>query len=607
MRRSPRRSRLFVVPALAALTAAAATGLAGPASAVVGATRPAGARAASPRDVGPPAAPVDVSIDARGPAGPVVPADLLGFSLEKRTLATTQTDGRFGTLPTLMRGLGSGTVRFGGDTVDSTSFVGGGPDSATRPPKTSTVVTPADYDRLATLTQASGWRVILGVNLARYDPPRAADEVAAAAARLGPALLAVEVGNEPNAYGQRGLRDPAYGPSDYQGEFGAYRDAITGRTPGIPVVGSASYPPFTNAFDPGFALPGTFVTQHLYPLNNCRGLAPTIPLLLGRNTAAGEAAQIRQGLAVAQAHAIGLRLSETNSVICSGTPGVSNTQGAALWTIDHVLQAASLGVTGVNMHGGLQQCGMDNPASTSPWYTPLCAPGPDALGGNAFAAQPVYYGLQVVKQFLGTSFVRATYNTRQNVVVRATRDDVGTVRAVIDNMDPPGSTDSLVRLVLPPGYDEALVSRLVAPAVDATSGLTFGGQAVAPDGTLAPPATERVTGRGGITYVRVTPGTAAVVTLVPRCTVPSVKGLTLDQAKFKLVAGGCRPGIVSRPRSIAKGAMLIVQKQRLPAGFRYRIEQPVHLLLMAKPQPKQPKKPAKPTSTTPAPAPARAK
>jgi len=359
------------------------------------------------------------------------------------------------------------------------------------------------------------------------------------------------------------------------------------------VVGPASYPPsFLNAFDPGFALPGTFVSQHLYPLNNCRGERPTIQALTSRNTAAGEAAQIRSGLANAAAHAIPLRLTETNSVICSGTPGVSNTQGAALWAVDHLTQAAALGVGGLNLHGGIQQCGQDNPASTSPWYTPLCAPTPEALAGNSFVAQPVYYAMALVKQLAGTAFVRAAYGTAQNVVVRATRDGAGTVRVVIDDMDGPGSPGSNVKLELPPGYDEALVQRLTAPAVDATGGLALGGAGVAPDGslTLGPP--ERVTGRGGSTYVRVDAGTAAVVTLTPRCTVPTVKGLTLAQAKDKLAAGGCRSGIVSVPRAAAKGATLVVKAQRLPAGFRYRLFQPVHLQLVVKAPPPMKKKPA---------------
>ncbi len=45
--------------------------------------------------------------------------------------------------------------------------------------------------------------------------------------------------------------------------------------------------------------------------------------------------------------------SETNNIACHGAPGVSNTAGAALWTIDYALQAASLGIKELFFHEGI--------------------------------------------------------------------------------------------------------------------------------------------------------------------------------------------------------------------------------------------------------------
>ena len=45
--------------------------------------------------------------------------------------------------------------------------------------------------------------------------------------------------------------------------------------------------------------------------------------------------------------------SETNSIACQGAPGVSNTAGAALWTIDYTLQAATLGIKELFFHQGV--------------------------------------------------------------------------------------------------------------------------------------------------------------------------------------------------------------------------------------------------------------
>lgn len=47
-----------------------------------------------------------------------------------------------------------------------------------------------------------------------------------------------------------------------------------------------------------------------------------------------------------------LIFGETNSLYNQGTPGLSNTFGAALWGVDFNLHAASAGFTRVHMHQG---------------------------------------------------------------------------------------------------------------------------------------------------------------------------------------------------------------------------------------------------------------
>lgn len=49
-----------------------------------------------------------------------------------------------------------------------------------------------------------------------------------------------------------------------------------------------------------------------------------------------------------------LVLGETNSVSCSGRSGISDTFGAALWSVDYVLLAASVGMPKVYFHLGAQ-------------------------------------------------------------------------------------------------------------------------------------------------------------------------------------------------------------------------------------------------------------
>lgn len=59
-------------------------------------------------------------------------------------------------------------------------------------------------------------------------------------------------------------------------------------------------------------------------------------------------------VAAAEAANTSLVLGETNSVSCGGRSGISDTFGAALWAVDYVLMAASIGVPKVYFHLGAQ-------------------------------------------------------------------------------------------------------------------------------------------------------------------------------------------------------------------------------------------------------------
>lgn len=55
----------------------------------------------------------------------------------------------------------------------------------------------------------------------------------------------------------------------------------------------------------------------------------------------------------ARAAGISFVLGETNTFSGHGQPGVSNSAAAALWMIDYSLQAACLGITGLDFHQGV--------------------------------------------------------------------------------------------------------------------------------------------------------------------------------------------------------------------------------------------------------------
>lgn len=59
-------------------------------------------------------------------------------------------------------------------------------------------------------------------------------------------------------------------------------------------------------------------------------------------------------VAAADAANTSLVFGETNSVSCGGWSGISDTFGAALWAVDYVLMAASIGMPRVYFHLGAQ-------------------------------------------------------------------------------------------------------------------------------------------------------------------------------------------------------------------------------------------------------------
>src|ERR1700733_14496317 len=103
-------------------------------------------------------------------------ADSLGLSFEASDLALPGFAS--GNLAGYLKTLGTSVMRIGGNTSDETFWT---PAGETPPSWSIATITPADLTALNTLAEASGWKVILGVNLKQYDPARAADEAEHAA------------------------------------------------------------------------------------------------------------------------------------------------------------------------------------------------------------------------------------------------------------------------------------------------------------------------------------------------------------------------------------------------------------------------------------------
>ena len=482
-------------------TLASVSGLALAGAALTGLALPAPAAAASPPVVTIAATTTGTSLTAGSP----------GLSFEASDLAVPGFTG--GNLAAYLKTLGSSVIRIGGNTVDQTYWTSTG---ATAPSWSIATITPADLSALGTLAKASGWKVILGVNLKQYNPAGAADEAKYAAADLGSSLQAIEIGNEPNLYSQYSSNT-----AKFFTDFQAYVSAIRTAVPGIPIEGDddagAPNGSFQNAFvanEAALASPDiSELTSHNYPLTSttCGG-SPTISALLGTSSRDQENAVAQEAAAAAAKIGVPAVLDEGNSVVCEGQQGVSDVFAAALWEIDDQLVTAREGVAGDYMHGTVLQCDTAKPLFM--YYTPLCAPTAADASAGTLAAQPEYYGLAAVHAVGTGQFLNLSNPDWANVRAYVVKHADGSVAVVLDDVqDPASNGSSTLQLDFGQSFSSGTRFNLTASGLTATSGLTLGGQSVQGDGTLAAPTTTPVTVSGSTLTVTVAAGSAAIITL----------------------------------------------------------------------------------------------
>jgi hypothetical protein len=423
-------------------------------------------------------------------------------------------------LVALLKGLAPGqppVIRIGGDSTDGTWW----PIKGMLPPGGIYYRLTDGWLRVAHALAADlDGKLILGINLAAGRPAIAAAEARALLAGIGrPYVQALEIGNEPDLYGsfpwyrdRRGhlhwARGRRYGITDYSKEFGRWSKAL----PNVPLAGpAASGPPWMGklgkllAAEPSLRL----VTYHRYPLRACitnpaaAGYA-SIPNLLADSSSAGLAQGLAPYVSVAQRRGLGFRLTEINSASCEGAKGVSDTFASALWALDTMFDMARVGVDGVNLHM--------LPGSNYELFTPSQT----ASGTWQAFVHPEYYGLMMFAQaFPPGAHLLSVSAPSGTVKVWATQDSAGVVRATLINKDPSAEHD--VSLSVPGAPSTASLETLTAPSINATTGVTLGGQSFGVEtttGTLpGPPQTTPLIPVGGAYTVPLPAGSAALLTI----------------------------------------------------------------------------------------------
>ena len=447
-----------------------------------------------------------------------MPADFLGLSFEARSLPAIAEYSARGDMVALLRSLGPGVMRFGGISADEqAAWVGNG---AVQPGWARVAIDEADLAGLAALARASGWRVLLTVNLGHYDPGAAALEAAAARRLLGASLEGIEIGNEPDLLVRKHLRGPGWGIVAYGPQAHAYRAAIAAAAPGTPIAGPD---PSTGVAGLGWlrnvasspTLRPALLTDHYYPLSSC-GSRPTVSELLSPNVRRAEGDMLGK--------------SGGNRPCARARAADGRDQQHLLRRAARGLRHLRLGAVGARLAprgaadflAGVAR-GSGNPhdlLEKTDAYSALFAPTPAALGAGALQAAPEWYALLAARAFLGPRPPGRPLSTAVagaapgELSASAVRGPGRQLRLVLVDYDPPGSTPLAVHLRVPRGLGGGSVLRLTAPSPTATSGVRLGGSAVAPDGSFTPPSVlPRVSGRAGSLAVGMAPDSAAVVTL----------------------------------------------------------------------------------------------
>jgi hypothetical protein len=381
-----------------------------------------------------------------GQPGPRVPANFIGLSYETQQLSdpTFFSAANTGLIAQFRALAPHGVLRLGGNTSDigwwkptpeATAPTIHVRDTGPGEPTSALAyaIEPQGVRNLRGFLDATGWTCIYGINLGTNTPDRAAEQAAFVAPTLGDKLEYFQLGNEPDLFSTH-LRDKAtWNPDAYMDEWLAEANAIRVRVPsarfGLPDI---AWTPAWHAQIVARLVhtpnPPTIVSlsHHCYvggpPSNPAMTVEkilspnPDVPLLGGIMHT--ESAR----LAAATHSPVAYRMTEGNTCYRGGKPGVSDVFAAALWSADYLLQLASLGYAGVNLHGGdgqmvanslggklpgdeivLAQHG--NPAEhPHPYYTPIAHIGPQYL------LEPVAYGMKFAGLFAGATIVPVEFD-----------------------------------------------------------------------------------------------------------------------------------------------------------------------------------------------------
>ncbi|KDR78214.1 hypothetical protein GALMADRAFT_155191 [Galerina marginata CBS 339.88] len=468
---------------------------------------------------------ISVSVPVVAPStAPTLSQSLVSLSIEQDRWTdyagtTTQNQFFFNTLDNLRLLTGEPPrVRIGADSEDRTNFnrnvqfseaIFPAPNPTTPYPEASNVTVGDGYFQAAQFLPPNT-RVIWGLNFGQNNITAGFLETKSilkafgspSFKRAGITLEAIEIGNEPDIYIFNGHRAATYSSTDYTQEWTAYAKNITATAQ----LSSSSKTKFwvgalggssgsTTGFSPQAvysegilsSVPGSLIStfsQHHYSGTFCSGSGGLLQDLMTKSTIRGNLTGFTPDIVATHAKGLDYVLGETNSYSCHGAPGVSNTAGAALWTLDYALFAPQIGISRVYFHVGIgYKYSLMQPVTLT--RSPL--DGTTLATPLAPHIQPQYYGAIVAAEAIGNKGnTRAVELNIDNIRIAgyAFFDGTKLARVLLINSQAFLSTDTSPRTSIHVDLGisgkgapiKMTVKRLSIPRADATAGVTWGGQ-----------------------------------------------------------------------------------------------------------------------------------
>ena len=360
-------------------------------------------------------------------------------------------------------------LRIGGNSADETWYAPNA--TGVQPPFGKGYVVSATD--IAAFAHVKAWGGTLTVDLSlrnATDPDNAMAYAAAVHTALSADdIMNFEIGNEPELFVRNGYRADPFTFWDWEGQWALYahalvHDVLAGAAHMIQgaVFCCGMWNGYLPAYVANYTQSLSTISHHFYPMS---GASATIEKLLAPH--AVDLFQFRDLAHACNDQGVPFVIGEGNSAYDGGKKGVSDAFASTLWGLDLLFEAARNGIRRFNFHGG--------PGGA---YTPI-----DTEQFSYAYARPLFYAMWAFTDATSAdaALLQVNYNNtnEENVKVWAT-SHVNRTTVVVIHKRPwdLGGEKVLVNLdvsAVAKAGDHVHVRVLTAPAINATSGLTFGG------------------------------------------------------------------------------------------------------------------------------------